>query len=213
MIPRYCTAMVAPARPQRERLTALLKRRGMARLSEIRKEGITATTVSRMEREGAVLRLGRGLYQLPDAPVDTQHTLAEAAKRVPRGVIALTSALAFHGLTDQQPRKVWMAIGPKDWAPKGDDPPLRIVRFSEPYLSSQVKTHKIEGVPVKVYDVAKTIADMFRHRKSVGLSVAIEGLREALRQRKTTPAALARAAVDGGVAKVMTPYLEALTHG
>jgi len=209
--------MTAPQRartgPQAQRLTAFMKKRGIVRLRDVLAEGITATTVSRLEREGVVTRLGRGLYQLADAPLEAEHTLAEAAKRVPRGVIALTSALAFHGLTDQQPRKVWMAIGPKDWAPKNDDPPLRIVRFSEPYLSSQVKTHKIEGVPVKVYDVAKTIADMFRHRQSVGLSVAIEGLREALRQRKTTPAALARAAADGGVAKVMTPYLEALTHG
>jgi predicted transcriptional regulator of viral defense system len=205
--------MAARPRTQRDRLTALLKRRGIARLSEIREEGITAATVSRMERDGAVLRLGRGIYQLPDAPLDTQHTLAEAAKRAPRGVIALTSALAFHGLTDQQPRRVWMAIGPKDWAPKSDAPALRIVRFSEPYLSSNVKTHRIEGVTVRVYDVAKTVADMFRHRKSVGLSVAIEGLREAIRQRKATPAALARAAADGGVSKVMAPYLEALANG
>ena len=205
--------MAARPRTQRDRLTALLKRRGIARLSEIREEGITAATVARMERDGAVLRLGRGIYQLPDAPLDAQHTLAEAAKRAPRGVIALTSALAFHGLTDQQPRRVWMAIGPKDWAPKSDAPPLRIVRFSEPYLSSNVKTHKIEGVTVRVYDVAKTVADMFRHRKSVGLSVAIEGLREAIRQRKATPAALARAAAEGGVSKVIAPYLEALANG
>jgi predicted transcriptional regulator of viral defense system len=204
--------MAARPSTQSERLAALLKRRGITRLSEIRKEGITAATVSRMERDGVVLRLGRGLYQLADASLDAHHTMAEAAKRAPRGVIALTSALAFHGLTDQQPRRVWIAIGSKDWAPKSDAPPLRIVRFSEPYLSSHVKTHKIEGVTVRVYEVAKTIADMFRHRRSVGLGVAIEGLREAIRQRKATPAALARAAMEGGVSKVMTPYLEALTH-
>jgi predicted transcriptional regulator of viral defense system len=208
----YCIIMPKPTISQRDRLTMLLKERGMARLSEIKDAGITAATVSRLAEEGAVVRLGRGLYQLPDAEFDARHTFAEAAKRVPKGVIALTSALAFHGLTDQIPRRVWMAIGPKDWSPVVETPPLRIVRFSEPYLSSGVKTHKIEGVSVRVYDVAKTVADLFRHRKNVGNNVALEGLREALRQRKATPAALARAAQDGRVWTVMRPYLEALTQ-
>jgi predicted transcriptional regulator of viral defense system len=208
----YCIIMPKPAISQRDRLTKLLKERGMARLAEIKDAGIAAATVSRLAEEGAVLRLSRGLYQLPDAEFDARHTYAEAAKRVPRGVIALTSALAFHALTDQIPRRVWMAIGPKDWRPVVEAPPLRIVRFSEPYLSSGVKTHKIEGVAVRVYEVAKTIADLFRHRKTVGNNVALEGLREALRQRKATPAALARAAQEGRVWRVMRPYLEALTQ-
>jgi predicted transcriptional regulator of viral defense system len=164
-----------------------------------------------MERDGDIVRLGRGLYQLSDAPLDAQHTLAEAAKRVPKGVVCLVSALAYHGLTDQLPRKVWLAIGNKDWAPKSDQPPIRIVRFTEALLTDSVQTHTIEGVTVKVFGVAKTVADCFRHRRAVGLSVALEGLQEVLRQRKAKPGEIARHAERGGVASVMRPYLEALT--
>lgn len=196
---------------QRQAAQALLKERGIVRLAELRAAGITAATMSRMERDGEVLRLARGLYQLPDAPLDASHGLAEAAKRVPKGVICLVSALAFHGLTDQLPRKVWLAIGQKDWAPKPDDSPIRIVRFTGVLLTEGVETHKIEGVPVKVFGVAKTIADCFRHRSKIGLTVAIEGLQEALRQRKATPGEIAREAERGGVATVIRPYLEALT--
>jgi predicted transcriptional regulator of viral defense system len=171
------------ARPQREQLGAFLRARGIARLHEIRRAGITAATVSRLEREGIVTRLGRGLYQLTDAPLEGNHSLAEAAKRVPRGVICLVSALAFHGLTDQMPRRVWVAIGPKDWKPRIDSPPLRIVRFSDRFLRMGVETHEIEGIPVPIFGVAKTIADMFRHRRSVDTAVAVQALREALRQR------------------------------
>src|SRR5512138_661434 len=102
-------------RSQRQIAQALLKARGIVRLTELRAAGITAATVSRMERDGEVIRLARGLYQLPDAQLDANHSLAEAAKRLPRGVICLVSALAFHGLTDQLPKKVWMAIGKSDW--------------------------------------------------------------------------------------------------
>jgi predicted transcriptional regulator of viral defense system len=196
---------------QRQNARGLLAQHGIARLSELRQAGITAATLSRMERAGEVVRLARGLYQLPDAELDVHHSLAEAAKRVPKGVVCLTSALAFHGLTDQLPRRIWLAIGTKDWAPKIDRPPLRIVRFAPTLLTDVVETHVIEGVPVKIFGVAKTIADCFRHRRSVGLAVAIEGLQEALRQRKATPAEISRQAARGGVATVIRPYLEALT--
>jgi len=198
-------------RSQRELAQALLRERGILRLVELREAGVTAATMSRMERAGEVIRLSRGVYQLPDAELDPHHSLAEAAKRVPKGVVCLVSALAFHGLTDQMPPKVWMAIGTKDWAPQRNGTPIRIVRFTDSLLREGFETHVIEGVSVKVFGVAKTVADCFRHRGKVGLPVAIEGLQEALRQRKATPAEIAHQADKGGISTVIRPYLDALT--
>ena len=198
-------------RSQREIARDLLAARGILRLAELRDVGVTAATVSRMEKDGEVIRLARGLYQLPDAEVGASHSLAEAAKRFPRGVICLVSALAFHGLTDQLPKKVWMAVGRKDWTPKSSDMPIRVLRFSDELLADGVEPHVIEGVSVKVFGVAKTVADCFRHRSKIGLPIALEGLQECLRQRRVTPAELARAADTGGVGTVIRPYLEALT--
>lgn len=198
-------------RSQRQIAQAVLKARGIVRLTELRAAGITAATVSRMERDGEVIRLARGLYQLPGAPLDAHHSLAEAAKRLPRGVVCLVSALVFHGLTDQLPQKIWMAIGKSDWSPKADGVPIRVIRFTDSLLTEGVEIHEIEGVSVKVFAVAKTVADCFRHRSKIGLTVAIEGLQEALRQRKAAPAEIARQAERGGVSTVIRPYLEALT--
>lgn len=202
---------MAKRRSQRELAQALLESRGILRLVELRKAGVTAATMSRMERAGEVIRLSRGVYQLPSAELDPNHSLAEVAKRVPKGVVCLVSALAFHGLTDQLPSKVWMAIGAKSWAPQRDGTPIRIVRFTDSLLKEDVEVHTIEGVEVRVFGAAKTVADCFRHRGKVGLPVAIEGLREALRQRRTTPGEIARQADKGGVSTVIRPYLEALT--
>ncbi|MDE0153310.1 MAG: type IV toxin-antitoxin system AbiEi family antitoxin domain-containing protein [Gammaproteobacteria bacterium] len=195
---------------QRERLLRFLHEKGMAKSAEIQRAGITAATLSRLVAEGVILQLSRGLYQLPDSIGDVHHTLAEASMRVPRGVVCLVSALAFHGLTDQMPRCVWMAIGTKDWKPVIDYPPVRIARFSEPYLSAGISEHVVEGVRVPVYDVAKTLADCFRHRRSVGHQVAIEGIRETLRQGRVTPAEIAAAAEERRAWNVMRPYVEAL---
>ena len=191
----------------------------MARLSELATEGITAATLTRMREKGLILQLSRGLYQLPAAGGDINHALAEAAKLVPKGVVCLVSALAFHQLTDTIPRSVWMAIGPKDRRPAVTQPPLQIVRFREKMLHAGIEEHRIEGVTVRIYNVAKTVVDLFRYRqsagrrykKSPGLNLALEGMREALRQRKATPAQIAEYASEAGIWKSLQPYLEAMT--
>lgn len=195
----------------RQKARDLLATHGMLRLRDLMDIGVTAATVGRMESDGQVIRLARGLYQLPDAEIGSNHSLAETAIRYPNCVICLVSALAFHEITDQLSRNIWIAVGRNDWTPKPKDMQIRAVRFSEQLLTESVETHLIEGVSVKVFGVAKTVADCFRHRGKIGLSIAIEGLQEALRQRKATPGEIFRAAKSGRVGTVMRPYLEALT--
>jgi predicted transcriptional regulator of viral defense system len=209
----------APTR-QEERATSLLEERGMARLSEFIEQGITATTISRMERKGLINQLGRGLYQLPDALLDANHSLAEAAKLVPNGVICLDSALAFHQLTDRIPASVWVGIGAREWRPKISRPRIEIVRFGPKVFDKGIQTHIIERVPVRIYSPAKTIVDLFRHARrqrvwygSQGsFTEAVRGMKEALRLRKATPADIAKFAVEAGIwEKVVQPRLDALT--
>lgn len=204
---------------QRDQAFQLLQRQGLVRRAEFVVTGITAATVSRMEKAGEVVRVGRGLYQLPDRPVDANHDLALAAKMVPSGVICLVSALAFHELTDTIPSRVWLAIGSKDRKPVVVQPQLQIVRFSPAMMRSGVAYHTIDGVKVAITTPARTVVDLFRYRapagrryqRSPGLNLALEGLREVLRQRKATPSEIAGVAEEVGVWKVMRPYLEAMT--
>lgn len=202
---------------QTHRAKALLKERGMARASELIKAGVTATTIARMKAKGLILQLSRGLYQLSESDLQANHVLAEASKIVPKGIICLVSALAFHELTDTMPSRVWVAIGSRERKPGVTTPPLEFVRFSEKMLHSGIEAHKIEGVSVNIYSPAKTVVDLFRYRqsegrrysKSPGLNLALEGMKEALRQRKATPADIARYAIEAGNWKVIQPYLEA----
>jgi predicted transcriptional regulator of viral defense system len=204
--------MIEPRKSQKERVIAVLADRGMARLTELKAAGATAAAVSRLERDGAILRLSRGLYQLPDAPIEADHALAEASKLLPRAVVCLTSALAFHDLTDRMPAKVWMAITRTDRASRNTQPPMRFVRFSPRRMTHGVTVHRIEGVAVSITDPAHTVIDMFRYRSVVGLPLAIEGLKEVLRTRMATPADLARIATEERIWSVMRPYLETLAH-
>ncbi|OZA10538.1 MAG: transcriptional regulator [Rhodobacterales bacterium 17-64-5] len=196
---------------QRARMIDLMEANAPARSRELAAIGVAPTAISRAVAEGAVVRIGRGLYQLPDSEPDLHSALIEIAKRAPKAVICLTSALSFHQLTDQLPRKIWIAVGAKDWAPKIDYPQIRVVRFREPYLSNELEVHNIHGVDVRVYSITKSIADAFRNPKLVDRSVAIEAMKSALNDRKATPGQLAAAAQQNGAWNQMRPYLEALT--
>ncbi len=201
---------MAPTDTQQSRALALLKARGLLRAKDFAAEGIAPETLARLVRAHAVAHAARGLYQLADAPTEVGHALAEAAVLVPKGVVCLTSALRFHELTLQMPSATWMAIERTAWRPKIDYPRLRFVRFAGPALTEGVARHRIDGVEVAVTDPARTVVDCFRYRAKVGLDVALEGLREALRSRRCTADALWRHARSARAWSVMRPYVEAM---
>jgi predicted transcriptional regulator of viral defense system len=193
-----------------ERLIERIRQTGLLRPRDVRDEGIPNATFRRLEQGGVLRRAGRGLYMLADAAgVTEHHTLAEACLRVPHGVVCLLSALRYHDLTTQAPFEVWLAVEPGKWRPVVDYPPLRIVRFSGAAFTEGIEEHRIEGVTVRVYSIAKTVADCFKYRNKIGLDVALEALRDVRDRRLATNDALWHYAGACRVANVMLPYLEA----
>ena len=193
----------------RERATTVARERGIARSRDFDAAGIPRAYLRRLLDEGLLVRLGRGLYQLADAEWSESHSLAEAARAVPHGVICLLSALRFHGLTTQLPHQVWMLIGHKKWAPRNPPVSLRIIRATGDALATGVEWHTIEKVEVPVTSPAKTVADCFKHRSQVGLDVALEALRDCLRSRRATVDEIWHFAAIDRVQNVMRPYIEA----
>lgn len=173
--------------------------------------GFNRVQVRQAVEAGLLERAGRGLYRRPGARVTQHHTLAEVAKRIPNGVICLLSALRYHGLTTQSPHEVWVAIDHKAWAPRLENVGLRVFRFSGSALRKGVETHAVEGVSMRVYSPAKTVADCFKFRHKIGIDIALEALRETWRARRATMKDLEHHARVDRVAKVMRPYLESLT--
>lgn len=195
----------------RERALRLIHERGIARARDFRMAGIPLVYLKRLIDAGDLVRLGRGLYQDPErVGEDVAHDLAEAARLVPKGVISLVSALRYHGLTSQLPHAVWMTIPNSARRPNIERPRLEVVRATGKVLTSGVEHVRVEGVDVPIYGVAKTVADCFKHRRHVGEDVAIEALRDALHQRKTTAGELMRYAAIDRVTQRLEPYVKAM---
>src|SRR5688572_27868227 len=194
-----------------QRLLALAKKKGILRARDLDAASIPRTYLKRLRDGGLLLRTGRGLYTAADAEITEHHSLAEAARCVPDGVVCLLSALRFHELGTQAPFEVWLAIDPKARAPRSDHPPLRIVRMSRAVREAGVEETTIDGVAVRIHRPAKTIADCFKFRNKIGLDVALEALRDYWRSPRRNADELWRFAKICRVANVMRPYLEALS--
>lgn len=189
----------------------LAAQHGLIRPRDLIELGLPSVALTRLVRQGLLTRVGRGLYAHPDRMVSEHGTLAEVARKHPQAIVCLLSALRVHELTTQAPFEVWLAIPNKARSPKMDYPPLRIVRFSGAALTDGVEDHQIDGVSVRVTNVARTVADCFKFRNKIGLDVAMEALHEAWRAKRLSMDELWRYATLCRVTNVMRPYMESLS--
>lgn len=192
------------------RTLQLAAQRGLLRARDLAAAAIPRATLSRLVESGRLQKISRGLYALPDQPLSEHFQLAEVVARCPQGVYCLLTALRFHRLTTQNPHELWLALPNKAHAPRVEYPPLRIVRFSGPALTEGIEVHTVDGFPVRVYSVAKTVADCFKYRNKIGLDVALEALRECRREKRATSDELWLYANVCRVANAMRPYLESI---
>jgi len=193
-----------------QKIIRYVAKHGIVRSRDIEAIGLPREYLVRLHRKGKLNRPSRGIYTLPDANVTERHSYAEVAKRVPEGAICLLSALAFHEMTTQSPASVWIALRKGARTPAQVSPSLRIVRLSGASLIRGIEDHTIEGVPVRVYSAAKTVADCFKFRNKIGLDIAIEALKDCLRQKKASVNEIYRYAKVCRVSNVIRPYMEAV---
>jgi len=194
-----------------QQILDLTKQKGLIRSRDLAARKLPRVALTRLVRQGLLIRVGRGLYSLPDRQVSGLGALAEVAQKHPQSIVCLLSALRVHELTTQAPFEVWIAIPNKARAPKMDYPPLRIVRFSGAALTEGIERKAIDGVDIRVTDVARTVVDCFKFRNKIGLDVALEALREAWRDKRVSMDDLWRYAKLYRVDKVMRPYMESLS--
>ena len=185
-------------------------RGGVLKTGEALSAGIHPRTLYEMQRMGIVEKLTRGLYRLTDLPPLGNPDLVSVSMKIPNGVVCLISALAYHEITTQVPHEVYVALERGTEAPRLAHPPIRIFWFSGQAFTHGIETHKMDGVPVRIYSPEKTIADCFKYRNKIGLDTAIEALKLYREKKRFKSEDLMQSARTCRVEKVIRPYLEVL---
>jgi predicted transcriptional regulator of viral defense system len=188
----------------------MARRKGLLRSIDLDKAGIPRVYLTRLVASGELEKINRGLYRLADHPLSAHESMVMLASKVPQAVFCLLTALQFHELTTQLPRQAWIAMPRGSHVPRIDYPPIRMIQASGEVYSTGIEIHTIDRVKVRVYSIAKTVADCFKHRNKIGLDVALEALKEARARKGVSTDALWHYATICRVNNVMRPYLEAL---
>jgi len=183
---------------------------GVLRTMEALQLGVHPRTLYAMRDAGMLEQLGRGLFRLSDLPPLGNPDLVAVGLRVPEAVICLISALAVHEITTQIPHEVHIALRRGAESPRLEHPPVRVFWFTGTAFDEGIETRELDGVGIRVYGAAKTVADCFKYRNKLGLEVALEALKLYLRRRAGSIDDLVRYARVCRVEKVIRPYVEAL---
>jgi len=197
--------------PRETRVRDVFRRAGgVLRTAQALRAGVHPRDLYALRDAGVLQPVSRGVYRLADLPPLAEPDLATVAMRIPKAVINLVSALHFHGLTTEIPHAVSIALPKGTARPRLDWPPLHVYWLSGTMFTSAIESHERDGVHLRVYGAAKTVADCFKFRNRLGIEVAVEALRTGLEERKFTPAEVLRAARICRVGRIVRPYLEAL---
>lgn len=196
--------------PEDRALETFRRGGGRLRTKEALSLGIHPRTLYGLRDGGRIVRVSRGIYQLADHAPYAHPDLVTVALRVPRAVLCLVSALAFHDATSEIPHEVQIALPRATKTPRLDFPPIRVFRFSGPGLSEGIEMVKVDGVDLRVYGLAKTVVDCFRFRNKLGLDVALDAMSQAMRRGGVRPAQILHYARLCRIESVLLPYLEAM---
>ena len=200
---------MSQTRDSHSALATFRRHGGVLRTGQALARGIHPATLYQLHEEGKLIRLTRGLYRLAQSPEFSNPDLAVIATKAPQAVVCLISALAFHGITTQVPRVVQLAV------PRGGysgltigSPPVKVYRFDAATFDKGIEVHEVDGRPIRVYGVARTVVDCFKYRNKIGLDVALEALRFARERKRTSNRDLLEIARALRLDRVMDPYLQ-----
>ena len=194
-----------------QRAVSIFKQKGgVLKTAEVLKAGIHRSTLYALVKNGKLERISRSVYRLTDSPPLSNPDLILVAKRIPKGVICLLSALSFHDITTHIPHEIHIALSFGTEEPRLEYPPIRTFRFSNMAFTEGIQTHRIDRAKVKVYSPEKTLADCFKFRNTIGLDTAIEALKLYRNRRDMKVDEIMHFATICRVTKIMRPYLEAL---
>lgn len=193
-----------------EAIEVFQQNQGILRTTQAKELGVNEATLMRMVEDGLLVKESRGLYRLASSPPLSNPDLVHISLRIPNSVICLISALSFHNLTTQIPDRVYVALPRGTKKPRIDFPPMEFIWPIERIYSAGIEEHTIDGVSVRIYDQEKTIADCFKYRNKIGLTVAIEALKDYMTQPSINLDKLFHYAQIDRVEKIITPYVKTI---
>jgi predicted transcriptional regulator of viral defense system len=191
-------------------LQAFRDKGGTLRTRDLIALGVHTDALYTLRDSGRIVELGRGLYRLAETGEAEHPDLALVAARAPDAAVCLISALSYHDITTQIPSSVHLAVPRGSYHGIRLPIPVTVYRFDSKTFNKGLETHRVGGMPLKIYSAARTVVDCFKFRNKIGMDVALEALRMARQRKRVQNRELLHYARLLRVENPMSPYLQAI---
>lgn len=196
---------------KRNKIEAYLQSHGgVARFSSILRAGFHPDALKNLEKENKIEKVGKGLYRLTSYTLGSHPDYLLSSLQASKGIICLVSALYFHKATTEIPRVIDIAIPSGARANRIKYPPVKFYRFSPKAWEAGIEKYEIAGHEVRIYSLAKTIADCFKFRNKIGTDVASDAVKVAVTEKGVKPKEIMYYAKICRVDRIIKPILEAI---
>lgn len=190
-------------------MNLIQKNNGVLQAEQVRKAGIDNKVLQRMEANGEILRIGRGLYMDVDYMED-EYFLTQY--RCKKGIYSHETALFFHELCDRTPFRLAMTI------PNGYN--SRLLKDKKNYqffyckqdayalgISSMVSP---QGNKIKVYNKERTICDCIKKKDKLDADLVLVAVKQYMREPGNDYALLLKYAEIFKIRDTVKQYMEVL---
>lgn len=156
----------------------LFLQKGIVDLSLPEHQSIHSSVITTFLKRQFIKRITHGVYECTEYKWTLDKTIFEAKAIFPPSVLCLFSALKFHGLTDEAPKRLTAAI-PRVGARRKYEPPFDVYMFSPESYAFGIETHSSPDGDFKVYSVEKTLVDFYKFRNQFGYETFLDAVKAA----------------------------------
>jgi predicted transcriptional regulator of viral defense system len=193
-------------------ITFFQQHSGYGRMKDLKASGIHTRTIAKAVSDGTIEKIKPGLYKFVEFPWDEHSGFVDICMYNKKSVICLASALEYYDLTTYLSAEIQVAVPHNTDRFDLEYPPVKVYYFTDRYYSKDIKEMKTSQGMFRIYQKEKTICDMFRFRNKIGEDIALESLKNYVKQRDSNLNKLQQTAREMQIEKVINPYLKALIH-
>jgi len=175
--------------------------------NQLNKIGINDYYIRKLIEKGRIIKIKNGLYKYKNADLGGYDDFFDISKIEPKGVFCLYTAMNFYDLTSFISSHYYFAIPRKYRIKKGfENYPVKIKKWQGNYFELGIVLFKLGKLPIRIYDLEKTVCDSIRYRNEIGLNTLKEVLTTYFQSKQKNISKLTKYAEILGVGKILREF-------
>lgn len=175
--------------------------------AQLEGKGISRVYLSRMEEEGIIERIDRGIYVTKDFKYDEYYLFQ---LKYPKAIFSYNTALYFYEMTERTPIKIDVTVY-REYNPHRFKDVVNVYKISkELYELGIVEKKSPQGMKVRTYNLERTICDIIKDKDSIDIEIRNKAIKKAIKSKEFNASKMFEYAKKMNIYDKVKNYMEAI---